>query len=125
MNIGNLSRGFPAKRDIVNLIFKRKKQIIFTFLVTVILVIVGSYLIPLEYNAFSTVYIKRNLPPIPNLSAYHLVLERLEVINSQVEVIKSRAVIEKAVEILLAMGDEPKTGSRNHRVDSSNNQISR
>ena len=111
MNANNLSRGFPAKRDIVNLIFKRKKQIVLTFLVTVILVILGSYVIPLEYNAFSTVYIKRNLPPIPNLSAYHLVLERLEVINSQVEVIKSRAVIEKAVEILLAMGEEPKRGA--------------
>ena len=83
MNANNSSRGFLSKRDIVNLIFKRKKQIIYTFLVTVILVFLGSYVIPLEYNAFSTVYVKRNLPPIPNLSAYHLVLNRLEVINSR------------------------------------------
>lgn len=108
LNSTSSSPSFFSKRDIVNLIFKRKKHIILTFLVTVLFVTLGSYVIPLEYNAFSTVYVKRNLPPIPSLSAYHLVLERLEVINSQVEVIKSRPVIEKAVEILAAIGEEPK-----------------
>ena len=108
MNADNLSRGFLSKRDIVNLIFKRKNQIVYTFLVTVILVFVGSYVVPLQFSAFSTVYVKRNIPPIPNLSAQHLVLDRAEVINSEVELIKSRAVVEKVVEILLAMGEGPK-----------------
>jgi len=110
MNANKSSRGFLSKRDIVNVIFKRKKQILFTFLVTVILVTVGSYVISLEYSAFSTVYIKRNLPPIPNLTPYHVVMNRLEVISSEVEVIKSRAVVGKAVDILLAMGEEAKKG---------------
>ncbi len=107
-NSNSSATSFFSKRDIVNLIFKRKKQVLYTFLVTAVLVFAGSYVIPLEFNAFSTVYVKRNLPPIPNLSAYHMVMERLELINSEVEVIKSRAVTEKVVDILLAMGEEPK-----------------
>jgi uncharacterized protein involved in exopolysaccharide biosynthesis len=110
INGNDSSRGFPSKRDVVNLIFKRKKHIIYTFLITVVFVCAGSYAIPLEYNAFSTVYVKRNLPPVPNLSAYHMVMERVELINSEVEVIKSRAVIEKVVETLSAMGEEPQKG---------------
>jgi uncharacterized protein involved in exopolysaccharide biosynthesis len=102
------STGFLSKRDIVNLIFKRKKQILYTFLTTVILVSSGSYIMPLEYNAFSTVYLKRNLPSIPNLASYHVVMNRIEVISSEIEVIKSRAVIEKVVEILSAMDGAPK-----------------
>jgi uncharacterized protein involved in exopolysaccharide biosynthesis len=108
MGANNLSRGFPSKRDIVNVVFKRKKQIIYTFVVTTLLVLVGSYIIPLRFHAFSTVYVKRNLPPIPNLSDFHMVLDRVEVINSEVEVIKSRAVAEKVVEVLLNMGESPK-----------------
>jgi uncharacterized protein involved in exopolysaccharide biosynthesis len=111
MNVNNLSRGLPSKRDIVNLVFKRKKPIIYTFLVTFISVFAGSYVIPLQFSAFSTVYVKRNLPPIPNLTAYHMVLDRLEVINSEVELIKSRAVVEKVVEILSTMGEDPKKGA--------------
>ena len=100
--------GLPSKRDLINVVFKRKKQIICTFLATVILVFLGSYVIPQQFIAFSTVYVKRNLPPIPNLSAYHMVLDRLEVINSEVELIKSRAVVEKVVDIISAMGEDPK-----------------
>jgi len=37
-------------------------------------------------------------------------MNRLEVISSEVEVIKSRAVVEKAVDILLAMEEAPKKG---------------
>jgi uncharacterized protein involved in exopolysaccharide biosynthesis len=116
MNANSLSTGLPSKRDIVNIVFKRKKQIIYTFLCTVFLVILGSYVIPLQFYAFSTVYVKRNLPPIPNLSDVHMVLDRVEVINSEIEVIKSRAVAEKVVEMLLAMGKDPQRGAETDSI---------
>jgi uncharacterized protein involved in exopolysaccharide biosynthesis len=40
-----------------------------------------------------------------------MVMDRVELINSEVEVIKSRAVIEKVVDILSTMGEEPKKRS--------------
>ncbi|MBI4524231.1 MAG: hypothetical protein HY695_10520 [Deltaproteobacteria bacterium] len=108
----DISSGLPgvfSGRGVATVILKRKRQILYTFGLTVVLVIAGSYVVPLQFSVFSTIYVRRNLPPTPNLSpAYHVVLERQEVITSEVEVIKSRAVGERVADILLARGDEPK-----------------
>ncbi|NIO20781.1 MAG: hypothetical protein GTN76_08600, partial [Candidatus Aenigmarchaeota archaeon] len=100
-------KGAFSKRDILYLLFKRKSLILYIFFLTTGLVTIGCYIIPLKYETFSEVYIKRNIPPIPFLSATYFArsLERRPVISTAVELIKSKAVIEKAADILISRGE--------------------
>jgi polysaccharide biosynthesis transport protein len=91
-----------SKRDIAFLFFKRKNQILLAFGVTLILATVSSYISPRTYEATATVYVVRNLPPIAATGPTTLnqVLDRREVLNSEVDLITSRAVAEQVADDL-------------------------
>jgi uncharacterized protein involved in exopolysaccharide biosynthesis len=91
-----------SRRDVAYLFFKRKNQIIAACLVSALFAAAGSYLSPRSYRASATVYLVRNLPPIaatgPTL--FNQILDRREVLNSEVDLITSRAVGESVAEEL-------------------------
>jgi len=91
-----------SKRDIAFLFFKRKNQILVAFAATVALATLTSYVGPRSYDASATVYVVRNLPPIAATGPTSLnqVLDRREVLNSEVDLITSRAVAEQVAEEL-------------------------
>ena len=89
-----------SKRDIAFLFFKRKNQILLAFVATLAVATVSSYVNPRSYEASATVYVVRNLPPIAATGPTTLnqVLDRREVLNSEVDLITSRAVAEQVVD---------------------------
>jgi|KBSSwiS6_1023812.scaffolds.fasta_scaffold06345_2 uncharacterized protein involved in exopolysaccharide biosynthesis len=91
-------------RDLAYVIFKRKYQILSVFCVTVILATLGAYLSPRNYVATATVYVVRNLSPIAASAptSLNIVLDRKEVLNSEVDLIMSRAMAEQVGDVLLA-----------------------
>ena len=95
-----------SRRDLAYVIFKRKHQILTVFVGTVILVTLGAYLSPRTYVASATVYVVRNLSPIAASAptSLNIVLDRKEVLNSEVDLITSRAVAEQVADALNAPG---------------------
>src|SRR5439155_8257178 len=93
-----------TKRDLAYLVFKRKHQILGVFAVTLILATMGTYFAPRSYVASATVYVVRNLSPIASAapSTLNIVLDRKEVLNSEVDLITSKAVAEQVADTLLA-----------------------
>ena len=96
-------------RDIFVSIFKRKIVILLTLILTIAWVTIGTYRTPQLYRASSSVYVKRNTPPIPYVSSAYFtsVLERTEVIVTESALITSRAVIGKVVDDLIAEAKIP------------------
>ena len=93
-----------TRRDLAYVVFKRKYQIVTVFLATLLLMTGGAYLSPRSYQASSTVYVVRNLSPIAasTPTSLNIVLDRKEVLNSEVDLITSRAVAEQVADLLLA-----------------------
>jgi succinoglycan biosynthesis transport protein ExoP len=105
-----------TRRDLAYIVFKRKQQILSVFAGTVILVAMGAYLSPRTYVATATVYVVRNLSPIAAAAPTTLnyVLDRKEVLNSEVDLITSRAVAEQVADALAASSNAaPKRPQRN------------
>jgi polysaccharide biosynthesis transport protein len=98
-----------TRRDLAYVVFKRKGQILGVFAVTLILVTLGAYLSPRTYVATATVYVVRNLSPIAASAptSLNIVLDRKEVLNSEVDLITSRAVAEKVADSLDASNAAP------------------
>ncbi len=103
LNMGSMASDL-SMRDFAYLVFKRKYQILGVFVATLVLTTISVYLKPREYTASATVYLVRNLPPIAAVSpsTLNIVLDRKEVLNSEVDLIMSRAVAEKVADILTA-----------------------
>ncbi len=100
-----------SKREPLYLVFKRKNQILSIFLTTSLLVLVASYLLPRVYVASSTVFVERQIPPFAATEGRSFgVLDRKEVLNSEVEFITSRAVAETVADQLLA--EQARSGKR-------------
>jgi len=93
-----------TKRDLAYFLFKRKTQIVGIFLVTLGLMTIGTYLSPRSYVASATVYVVRNLSPIASTgpTSMNFVLDRREVLNSEVDLITSNAVAEQVADTLTA-----------------------
>jgi uncharacterized protein involved in exopolysaccharide biosynthesis len=91
-------------REPVAFLFKRSRQIAWVFAVTAFFSTVGAYIGPREYLASSTIYIERHVPPIAEGSgrSFFMILDRKEVLNSEVDFITSRTVAEKVADELLA-----------------------
>ncbi len=91
-------------RDFLNVLFKRKAQIIIFFLVTVITVTTGTLLATPTYEATSQILIKLGredlyLPTIP-ASGPIINQNREEQVNSEIEILTSRYLAEKVVKSL-------------------------
>jgi uncharacterized protein involved in exopolysaccharide biosynthesis len=93
-----------TRRDLAYIVFKRKHQILSVFVGTALLVTIGAYISPRTYVATATVYVVRNLSPIAAAAPTTLnyVLDRKEVLNSEVDLITSRAVAEQVADALAA-----------------------
>lgn len=91
-----------TRRDLAYVIFKRKGQILSVFAATLLMVTAGAYLSPRTFVATATVYVVRNLSPIAASSpnSLNIVLDRKEVLNSEVDLITSKAVAEQVADAL-------------------------
>lgn len=90
-------------RDLLAVLFRRKRILFAAVGLTVILTAVGTVLTPPCYEAKAQVYVQRERPDAVDLGDGRLgrpVLRRSDVINSEVTLIRSRGVVEPAVEAL-------------------------
>ena len=100
-------------RDFLYVVFKHKTKILTVFLATVITVTVGSFIIKPTYEANSNILIKfgrENIytPATTNGSTHIVSLNRQEEINSEIEILKSRNLIERTVRTLGVKNIYPK-----------------
>src|SRR5436305_1682727 len=86
-----------TRRDLAYVVFKRKHQIVSVFVTTTILVTIGVYISPRSYVASATAYVVRNLSPIAAAAptTLNIPLDRKEVLNSELDLISSKAVAEQ------------------------------
>jgi succinoglycan biosynthesis transport protein ExoP len=100
-----------SRRDLAYFVFKRKQQIAAVLGTTVALVTIGTYVVPRVYEATTTIYVARNLPAIAatTVSRAGMILDRKEVLESEVDLITSRAVAEKVADTLLDQQGTPRT----------------
>lgn len=91
-------------RDFLTVLFKHKQKILIVFLVTVMTVTTGSFLLPPTFEASSSLMIKFGREYIyrsevddtrPSIS-----FNQEESINSEIEILKSRGLIEKVISTL-------------------------
>jgi uncharacterized protein involved in exopolysaccharide biosynthesis len=88
-------------RSILSVVFKRKKQILIFFSVTIITVVVATFLITPQYEASTQILVTlgRGGLLFANMGdqAPQVFLDQENVINSEVEILKSAAIAEKAI----------------------------
>jgi len=96
-----------SMRDFLNVIFKHKGKIVTFFLVTVAIVTVGSFVMKSVYEATSQVLVKLGreniyVPTAPTAAGASPIFSfsREEQINSEIEILKSRYLLEKVVDSL-------------------------
>jgi uncharacterized protein involved in exopolysaccharide biosynthesis len=91
-------------REFLTVLFKHKYTILVVFSLSVLIGLVVSFLLPPTYEARSTVLIKVgreyiSSPEVGNTRAL-LSLEQQEVLNSEIQILSSRELIEKVVTLL-------------------------
>jgi len=109
--VDELARGSGfSKRDLAYLLYKRKSQIVAVLVVSVLMTTVLAYIKSRTYEAFASIYVERGTPPVASggQPAPRIVLERKEVLNSEIDFLMSRAVLGKAADELLT----PKPGAK-------------
>ena len=91
-------------RDFLHVVFKRKNQILLFFVVTVCTVAIGTFVIKPTYEAKTQVLVKvgrENLYIPPGGGSGPIIsFNRDEQINSEIELLKSRSLVEKVLESL-------------------------
>src|SRR3989304_9321211 len=94
-------------RDFMSILFKHKQKILVVFLATVAPVPVGSFLIPPTYEAKSSLLVKFGREYIyqPEVGERPqdmrlIPLDQEEVINSEIQILTSRDLIEKVIRTL-------------------------
>jgi len=93
----------PSMRDFLHLVFKRKAQILTFFIVTVLIVTIGTFLWPPAYEAASQILVKigRENLFVPASGVSPVVnINREQQINSEIEILKSRSLAKKVVDAL-------------------------
>jgi uncharacterized protein involved in exopolysaccharide biosynthesis len=99
------SRGrIVSVRDVLFVIFKRQKMIIAIFLITVATVTIGVFLSTPIYESSTKVMLNREVSEaVLRVAPWYPLMRRFELeeeINSEIELIKSRTVVEAAIEKL-------------------------
>ena len=91
-------------RDFLHVIFKRKKQILLFFAVTVCTVVIGTFVIKPVYEAKAQILVKmgrENLYIPPNSTNSQIInFNRDNQINSEIELLKSRSLAENVIKSL-------------------------
>ena len=89
-------------RDVLFVLFKRQKTIIFIFLITVATVTAGVFLAKPVYEASAKVLLNREVSEsVLRMAPWYPLMRRFELeeeINSEIELITSRAVIEAVID---------------------------
>ncbi len=99
----NRPSGF-SKRDLAYLLYKRKGQIMAVLVVSALFTTVSVYVKSRSYEAFASIYVERGAPAVAAGSQPQprIVLDRKEVLNSEIDFMMSRAVLGKVADELLA-----------------------
>ena len=99
----NRPSGF-SKRDLAYLLYKRKGQIMAVLLASLLLTTASVYIKSRSYEAFASIYVERGAPAVAAgaLTQPRVVLDRKEVLNSEIDFMLSRAVLGKVADELLA-----------------------
>ena len=110
----NRPSGF-SKRDLAYLLYKRKGQIMAVLVVSALLTTVSVYIKSRSYEAFASIYVERGAPAVAAGSQPQprIVLDRKEVLNSEIDFMLSRAVLGKVADELLA--PDPNAAARPQR----------
>ena len=91
-------------RDFLNVVFKRKSQILLFFFATVLTVAIGTFMVKPTYEAISQILLKlgRENLYVPHTSSGSPVinLDRQEQINSEIEILTSQSLAEQVVKDL-------------------------
>jgi uncharacterized protein involved in exopolysaccharide biosynthesis len=100
----NQKQDTGSLRDFLTILFKHKAKIVTVFLATVITVTVGSYLIPPTYEAKSSLLVKFGReyiyrPEVGDKSPV-ISINQDETINSEINILTSRDLIEKVITTL-------------------------
>ena len=99
-----------STRDVLFVIFKRLKLIITVFIITVVTVIIGIIMAEPVYESSAKVIINREVPEsVLRVAPWIPLTRRFELeeeINSEIELIKSRAVAENVVRQLDQLSEE-------------------
>jgi uncharacterized protein involved in exopolysaccharide biosynthesis len=109
MNEHSTKPRFTA-RDIFLILFKRKRTFLSIFILTTLLVTIGTYVVDLPYKTFAKLYVARaESSTVPALiQASGRLLEREDVLVSEIEIMKSRTVAERVTdELSLHLVPEP------------------
>jgi len=108
-----------SKRDMVIFLFKWKWTIGSSFLVVVACVTLLVYLLPQTYVASAMLLVERNRPPNvgADSAASFRVLEMAEVMNTAVQIVSSRTIMEQVVE-RLKLHERPSRETRETRPSS-------
>jgi uncharacterized protein involved in exopolysaccharide biosynthesis len=99
-------------RDFLTVVFKRKRLILAFFLTLVAIVAAGSFLSPKTYEVKASILVKKaraEVPLTPTASSQLFINEVTEEeLNSEMEILKSRRLIEDVVRSLNIEEEEPK-----------------
>jgi uncharacterized protein involved in exopolysaccharide biosynthesis len=99
-----------STRDVLFVIFKRLKMIIAVFIITVITVIIGIMMAEPIYESSTKIIINREISEsVLKVAPWMPITRRFELeeeINSEIELIKSRAVAEAVIDRLDQLGEE-------------------
>jgi len=92
-------------RDFLTILFKHRSKVWVIFLATVLTVTIGSFLIPPTYEAKSSLLVKFGReyvtrPEVGNAQSFLLSLNQEEVVNSEIQILSSRELIEKVLATL-------------------------
>ena len=92
-------------RDFLTILFKHRTKVWVIFLATVLTVTIGSFLIPPTYEAKSSLMVKFgreyvNRPEVGNAQPLLMSLNQEEVVNSEIQILTSRELIEKVLTTL-------------------------
>lgn len=91
-------------RDLLDVIFKRKNQILLFFVITVCAVVTGTFVVKPTYEAKAQILVKigrQNLYNPPNTTNSILLnYNRENQINSEIELLKNRSLAEQVVNLL-------------------------
>ena len=92
----------PEVRNFLQVVFRHKKKVITIFLATLLTAALGTYLSPPTYEVSSKVLVKlgreyNTFPATAGTPFSPIVAEKEEVVNSEIEILKSRLLVERVV----------------------------
>jgi len=95
-----------SPRDLLHVLFKHQAKILAIFISTVVAVVAGSFLIAPVYEATASLLVKIGReyitkPEVGDARNFPMVVNQEEIINSEIEILDNRELIEK---VIAAMG---------------------